>query len=122
MAHKPDPGLIDDDVPELTDAELAEMRPAREVVPPAVYEMLVHGRLKPRQASVASLRRASRLVRVIPAEATVVVSLRQAGSQVTSSRSSAVIHHRLPGCRWRSSRPLRHNARREWSRALRQKR
>ena len=40
MARKPDPGLIDDEAPELTDAELAEMRPAREVLPPDFYAMV----------------------------------------------------------------------------------
>ena len=40
MARKPNPGLIDSDAPEVTDAELAEMRPAREVIPPDVYAAL----------------------------------------------------------------------------------
>jgi uncharacterized protein (DUF4415 family) len=60
MAGKPNPGLIDDDAPELTDAELAEMRPAREVLPPAVYEMLTRGRvgrpLKPDRKIAIKLR------------------------------------------------------------------
>jgi len=34
MARKPDPEMINEDAPELTDAELAEMRPAAEVLPP----------------------------------------------------------------------------------------
>jgi hypothetical protein len=33
MAKKPNLGLIEDDASELTDAELAEMRPARQVLP-----------------------------------------------------------------------------------------
>jgi uncharacterized protein (DUF4415 family) len=45
MARKPNPGLIDDDAPELTDAELAEMRPAREVLAPEVYEVLTRGKV-----------------------------------------------------------------------------
>jgi uncharacterized protein (DUF4415 family) len=40
MARKPDPELIDDDAPELTDAELAEMRPAAEVLPADFYAMV----------------------------------------------------------------------------------
>jgi uncharacterized protein (DUF4415 family) len=44
MARKPNPGLIDDDAPELTDAELAEMRPAREVLPPDFYAMVTKRR------------------------------------------------------------------------------
>ena len=53
MAGKPNPGLIDDDAPELTDAELAEMRPAREVLPAAVYEGLTRGRPKKPDRKVA---------------------------------------------------------------------
>ena len=34
MARKPDPEMINEDATELTDAELAEMRPAAEVLPP----------------------------------------------------------------------------------------
>jgi len=44
MVRKPNAGLIDDDAPELTDAELAEMRPAREVLPPDFYAMLTKRR------------------------------------------------------------------------------
>jgi uncharacterized protein (DUF4415 family) len=40
MGRKPNPGLIDEDAPELTDAELAEMRPAREVLPPEFFAMV----------------------------------------------------------------------------------
>ena len=40
MARKPNPGLIDDDAPELTSAELADMRPASEILAPATYAML----------------------------------------------------------------------------------
>jgi uncharacterized protein (DUF4415 family) len=47
MARKPNAGLIVDDAPELTDAELADMRPAREVLPPEVYAALT--RRKPGQ-------------------------------------------------------------------------
>jgi len=38
--RKPDPEMIDEDAPELTDAELAEMRPAAEVLPAAFYAMV----------------------------------------------------------------------------------
>jgi uncharacterized protein (DUF4415 family) len=44
MAKKPNPGLIDDDAPELTDAELAEMRPASQVLPPALYDTVTRGK------------------------------------------------------------------------------
>jgi uncharacterized protein (DUF4415 family) len=45
MARKPKSGLIDnDEVGELSDAELAEMRPAREVLPRDLYDGLVRGR------------------------------------------------------------------------------
>ena len=40
MARKPDPEMIDEDAPELTDSELAEMRPAAEVLPPDFYVMV----------------------------------------------------------------------------------
>jgi uncharacterized protein (DUF4415 family) len=40
MARKPDPYLIDDDNPELTDEQLANLRPASEVLPPELYARL----------------------------------------------------------------------------------
>jgi uncharacterized protein (DUF4415 family) len=53
MARKPNPGLIDNDAPELTDAELADMRPAREVLPAALYQTLTRGRPKKPDRKVA---------------------------------------------------------------------
>ena len=47
MARKPDPEMIDEDAPELTDAELAEMRPAAEVLPAEFY---AHGHEAPARA------------------------------------------------------------------------
>jgi uncharacterized protein (DUF4415 family) len=44
MARKPKSRLIPYEEPELTDAELAEMRPAREVLPAKVYATLTAGR------------------------------------------------------------------------------
>ena len=44
MARKTKPGLIDDDAPELTSTELAEMRPAAEVLPPGAFAMLTKRR------------------------------------------------------------------------------
>ena len=44
MARKAVPDLINDDAPELTDAELAELRPAAEVLPPAIFAMLAKRR------------------------------------------------------------------------------
>lgn len=38
MARKPNPYLKDDDAPELSDAQLAEFRPAAEVLPAAFLE------------------------------------------------------------------------------------
>lgn len=40
MARKPNPDLIDEDARELSDVELAEMRPAREVLAPGLYAAL----------------------------------------------------------------------------------
>jgi hypothetical protein len=40
MISKPNPSLIDEDNPEFTDEELKSLRPAREVLPPALYENL----------------------------------------------------------------------------------
>jgi uncharacterized protein (DUF4415 family) len=40
MARKPDPYLIDEENPELTDEQLASSRPARVVLPPELYEAL----------------------------------------------------------------------------------
>jgi uncharacterized protein (DUF4415 family)/uncharacterized DUF497 family protein len=40
MARKPDPEMTDEDAPELTDAELAEMRPAVEVLPADFYAVV----------------------------------------------------------------------------------
>jgi uncharacterized protein (DUF4415 family) len=51
MARKPDPEMIDEDAPELTDAELAEMRPAAEILPPDFYAMVTkRPRGRPRSA------------------------------------------------------------------------
>ena len=67
MARKANPGLIDDEAPEL-DAELAEMRPAREVLPPAVYETLTRGRPKKPDRKVAiKLRLDPDIVAAFPA-------------------------------------------------------
>lgn len=41
MARKPDPYLIDDENPELTEEEWAGARPASEVLPPDLYAALV---------------------------------------------------------------------------------
>jgi uncharacterized protein (DUF4415 family) len=41
MARKPDPYLIDDENPELTDERIANLRPASEVLPPELYARLV---------------------------------------------------------------------------------
>jgi uncharacterized protein (DUF4415 family) len=41
MARKPDPYLIDDENPELTDEQIANLRPASEVLPPDLYARLV---------------------------------------------------------------------------------
>ena len=40
MVRKPNPYLIDEDNPELTDEELKTLRPAREVLPPELFENL----------------------------------------------------------------------------------
>jgi uncharacterized protein (DUF4415 family) len=40
MARKPDPYLIDDENPELTDEELVSARPASSVLPPGLYAAL----------------------------------------------------------------------------------
>jgi uncharacterized protein (DUF4415 family) len=53
MARKPNPEMIDEDAPELTDAELAEMRPAAEVLPPEFYA-LVTKRPRGRPKSIAT--------------------------------------------------------------------
>jgi len=44
MSHLPDPELIDDENPELTDEWFARARPAREVLPPALYAALTDKR------------------------------------------------------------------------------
>lgn len=41
MARKPNPYLIDDENPELTDEQLASLRPAAEVLPSELYGRLV---------------------------------------------------------------------------------
>jgi uncharacterized protein (DUF4415 family) len=41
MPQKPDPYLIDDETPELTKAEIERAKPAREVLPAALYQALV---------------------------------------------------------------------------------
>lgn len=52
MARKPDPEMTDEDAPELTDAELAEMRPAAEVLPADFYAMVTRrSRGRPKAAS-----------------------------------------------------------------------
>jgi len=40
MSTKPDPELIDDEIPEWTAEDFARARPAREVLPPALYAAL----------------------------------------------------------------------------------
>jgi uncharacterized protein (DUF4415 family) len=44
VAHKTKPDLIDADAPELTSAELADMRPAEEVLPSDTFAMLTKRR------------------------------------------------------------------------------
>jgi uncharacterized protein (DUF4415 family) len=44
MARRPNPALIDDENPEWTEADFARARPAREVLPPAIYEELTKKR------------------------------------------------------------------------------
>lgn len=46
MASRPNPYLIDDDNPGLTDEELASARPASEVLPLELYVKLISGQLK----------------------------------------------------------------------------
>ncbi len=41
MPSGPDPYLVDDENPELTEADFARMRPASEVLPPDLYASLV---------------------------------------------------------------------------------
>jgi len=41
-SSKPDPELIDDENPEWTDDDFARARPAREVLPPALYAALTN--------------------------------------------------------------------------------
>jgi uncharacterized protein (DUF4415 family) len=53
MARKPDPHLIDDDNPELTDEQLANLRPASEVLPPELYARLTARRPGQRGAQKA---------------------------------------------------------------------
>ena len=65
MARKPDPEMIDEDAPELTDAELAEMRPAAEVLPAAFYAMVTkrpRGRPKSAETKVPVTLRLDREV------------------------------------------------------------
>jgi len=40
MSTKPDPELIDDEIPEWTAEDFARARPAREVLPPSLYAAL----------------------------------------------------------------------------------
>jgi uncharacterized protein (DUF4415 family) len=44
MVRKPNPALIDDDAPELTDEELASLRPAKDVLAPDLYAALTKRR------------------------------------------------------------------------------
>jgi uncharacterized protein (DUF4415 family) len=44
MTKRPDPGLIDEENAEWTEEDFARARPAREVLPPAVYEALTRKR------------------------------------------------------------------------------
>ena len=63
--------MNDDDAPELTAAQLAEMRPARDVLPPDLFAALVratsHGRPKAEQAKVpVTIRRDRAIVEAAP--------------------------------------------------------
>jgi uncharacterized protein (DUF4415 family) len=42
MPKRPDPGLIDEENPEWTEEDFARARPAREVLPPALYDALTN--------------------------------------------------------------------------------
>jgi uncharacterized protein (DUF4415 family) len=44
MPKRPDPGLIDEENPEWTEEDFARARPAREVLPPALYDALANKR------------------------------------------------------------------------------
>jgi uncharacterized protein (DUF4415 family) len=44
MAKRADPGFIDEENPEWTEQDFARARPAREVLPPAVFEALTRKR------------------------------------------------------------------------------
>jgi uncharacterized protein (DUF4415 family) len=44
MPKRPDPGLIDEENPEWTEEDFARARPAREVLPPALYDALTKKR------------------------------------------------------------------------------
>jgi uncharacterized protein (DUF4415 family) len=44
MPKRPDPGLIDEENPEWTEKDFARARPAREVLPPALYDALTNKR------------------------------------------------------------------------------
>jgi uncharacterized protein (DUF4415 family) len=44
MPKRPDPGLIDEENPEWTEEDFARARPAREVLPPALYDALTNKR------------------------------------------------------------------------------
>jgi uncharacterized protein (DUF4415 family) len=57
--QKPNPGSLDEDAPELTDAELAEMRPAAEVLPADFYALVTrhkHERVDPGNKSTKKRR------------------------------------------------------------------
>jgi uncharacterized protein (DUF4415 family) len=53
VARRPDPYLIDDDNPQLTDEQLANLRPASEVLPPELYARLTARRPGQRGAQKA---------------------------------------------------------------------
>jgi uncharacterized protein (DUF4415 family) len=44
MPKRPDPGLIDEENPEWAEEDFARARPAREVLPPALYDALTNKR------------------------------------------------------------------------------
>jgi uncharacterized protein (DUF4415 family) len=76
MARKPNPGLIDDDAPELTDAELAEMRPAREVLPPDFYAMVT--KRKPGQRGPG--KKAPKVAMTVRIDADTLAALKASGA------------------------------------------
>lgn len=90
MGRKPNPYLIDEDAPELTDEELASMRPARDVLPSTVFDSLVAAEPKRRRGQRGPGKRPAKVPVTLRLEPEIVANFRATGPG-WQARISAIV-------------------------------